>query len=130
VKGVGGTPGGLGSFGAGLLMTAGGAYLLSQQITIPSHFCRWLGLHPFGLALLPLVAGAGCLCLDGKSRAGRLLVTGGVVIVLLGILTNPRPHFEPTSLVDTLLRLALLAGGIILLARSLGPLPPPEPPEA
>ena len=58
---------------------------------------------------------------DGKSRLGWVLTACGTLIVLLGILTNLRVYFEPTSLFDTLVMLVLLAGGIGLVARSLQP---------
>ena len=130
VKGAGGTPGGLASFGVGLLMAVGGGYLLSERITVSSAFWSWFGPHTSGLALLPFVVGAGFLFFDGKSRVGWLLTACGIVIVLLGVLMNLRIYFEPTSLFDTLLMLVLLAGGVGLMARSLRPLPPTEPPEA
>ncbi len=129
VKGAGGTPGGLVSFAVGLLMAVGGGYLLSERITVSSGFWSWFGPHTSGLTLLPLVVGAGFLFFDGKSRAGWILTACGIVIVLLGVLMNLRIYFEPTSLFDTLLMLVLLAGGVGLMARSLRPQPPAEPPQ-
>lgn len=119
MKGAGGTPGGVGSFLVGLAMAVGGAYLLTQRVTVTSGFWSFLGGHAFGLSLLPLLVGAGVLFFDGRSQLGWLLAAGGALIVLLGVLLNLRIYFEPTSLFDTLLMLLLLAGGIGLLARSL-----------
>jgi hypothetical protein len=118
------------SFAVGLLMAVGGAYLLSERITVASGFWTMFGPHTSGLSLLPLVVGAGLLFFDGKSRAGWILTACGVVIVLLGVLMNLRIYFEPTSLFDTLLMLILLAGGVGLMARSLRPHGPGEPPPA
>jgi hypothetical protein len=121
MKGAGGTQGGVGQFFLGLAMAVGGAYLLTQRVTVASGFWSFFGGHTFGLSLLPLVVGAGVLFYDGRSRLGWALTVVGVLIVFLGILMNLRVYFEPTSLFDTLLMLVLLAGGIGLLARSLKP---------
>ena len=126
MKGAGGTEGGVGPFFTGLAMAVGGAYLLTQRVTVTSGFWSFFGGHTFGLSLLPLVVGAGVLFYDGKSRLGWLLTAAGALIVVLGILLNLRIYFEPTSLFDTLLMLVLLAGGLGLLARSLQAQGPPR----
>jgi hypothetical protein len=125
MQGAGGTRGGVSGFLVGLAMAIGGAYLLTQRVTVTSGFWSFGGGHTFGLSLLPLVVGAGVLFYDGKSRLGWALTLGGALIVFLGILTNLRVYFEPTSLFETLLMLVLLAGGLGLVARSLKPQPPP-----
>ncbi len=119
MDGAGGTPGGTGTFFAGLAMAVGGGYMLTQRVTVTSGFWSFGGAHTFGLSLLPLVVGAGMLFFDGKSRAGWFLTAAGAVIIVAGILLNLRIYFEPTSLFDTLVMLLLLAGGIGLVARSL-----------
>lgn len=124
MNGAGGTPGGIGTFLAGLAMAVAGGYMLTQRVTVTSGFWSFGGGHAFGLSLLPLVVGAGLLFFDGKSRGGWLLTVAGAVIVLAGILLNLRIYFEPTSLYDTLVMLLLLAAGIGLLARSLKASPP------
>jgi len=121
MKGAGGTEGGVAQFFVGLAMAVGGAYLLTQRVTVTSGFWSFFGGHTFGLSLLPLVVGAGVLFYEGKSRIGWILTAAGALIVLLGILLNLRIYFEPTTLFDTLLMLILLAGGLGLLARSLKP---------
>jgi hypothetical protein len=121
MKGAGGTEGGVAHFFIGLAMAVGGAYLLTQRVSVTSGFWSFLGGHTFGLSLLPLIVGAGTLFYDGKSRLGALLTAGGALVVLLGVLMNLRVYFEPTSLFDTLVMLLLLAGGIGLIARSLRP---------
>lgn len=121
MRGAGGTEGGVAAFFVGLAMAVGGAYLLTQRVTVTSGFWAFYGGHTFGLSLLPLLVGAGVLFYDGKSRLGWVLTLGGALIVFLGILMNLRIYFEPTSLFDTLVMLVLLAGGIGLIARSLKP---------
>jgi hypothetical protein len=121
VRGAGGTEGGVGQFLAGMAMAVGGGYLLTQQVMVTTGFWGWFGPHTFGLTLLPLIVGIGVLFFDGKSVLGWLLTAGGAVLIFLGILTNLRVYFEPTSLFNTLVMLLLLAGGLGLLARSLRP---------
>lgn len=124
MKGAGGTEGGVGTFLVGLAMAVGGAYLLTQRVTVTSGFWSFFGGHTFGLSLLPLVVGAGVLFFDGRSRLGWALTGLGALVVFLGVLMNLRVYFEPTSLFDTLLMLILLAGGLGLVARSLKPRSP------
>ena len=121
MKGAGGTEGGVAQFFVGLAMAVGGAYLLTQRVTVTSGFWSFLGGHTFGLSLLPLLVGAGVLFYDGRSRLGWALSLAGTLVVFLGILANLRVYFEPTSLFDTLVMLILLAGGLGLVARSLRP---------
>jgi len=121
IKGAGGTSGGIGQFFLGLAMAIGGAYLLTNQVTVSSGFWGYFGPHTFGLTLLPLLFGVGMLFFDGKSIFGWLLAGGGAVIILLGILVNLQIYFQPTSLYNTIVMLVLLAGGLGLVARSLRP---------
>jgi hypothetical protein len=126
MKGAGGTEGGVLQFFVGLAMAAGGAYLLTERVTVTSGFWTFFGGRTFGLSLLPLIVGAGLLFFDGKSPVGWVLTLGGALIVFLGVLVNLRIYFEPTSLFDTLLMLLLLSGGLGLVARSLRARPPAE----
>jgi hypothetical protein len=105
-RGAGGTPGGLGEFFAGLAMAAGGGSLL-----------LW-GYNAFGISLIPLLIGIAMVFFDGRSKLGWLLTAFGALVILLGIITNLTIFFRPTSLFNTLIILALLAGGIGLIARS------------
>jgi hypothetical protein len=125
-KGAGGTPGGVGTFLAGLAMTVVGGYLLSNQVTVHSGFWSWWGGHGFGLTLVPLLVGVGMLFFNGKSVAGWILSGAGALIIVAGILVNLEIYFRPTSLYNTLAMLVLLAGGLGLIARSLKGAQPPE----
>ena len=116
-NGPGGTPGGWGPFFGGLAMTVVGLYLLMQQVEVHSGYASWFGGNTFGLTLVPLLVGIGFLFFDGRSKVGWLLTGAGALIIVAGIITNLRIWFVPTSLFNTLLILALLAGGIGLVAR-------------
>ena len=119
MQGAGGTPGGLGTFFAGLAMVVAGGYLLLTTVTVSSgHWMLW-GYNAFGLSLVPLLIGVGMLFFNGKSVAAWVLTGAGALIILAGIIANLRIYFGPASLFDTLVMLVLLAGGIGLIARSL-----------
>jgi uncharacterized protein len=118
-RGAGGTRGGVGEFLLGLGMSVAGAYLLTQRVTVTSGYWTLWGYNAFGLSLLPLLFGIGLLFFNGKSIAGWLLTFAGLVIILAGVIANLGVYFQPTSLFNTLIMLALLAGGLGLVARSL-----------
>ena len=117
-RGAGGTPGGLGEFFTGLAMTAGGGYLLLNQVTVSSGYWNLWGYNGFGISLIPLLIGVALVFFDGRSKLGWLLTAFGVIVIGLGIITNLTIFFRPTTLFNTLIILALLAGGLGLIARS------------
>jgi hypothetical protein len=119
IRGAGGTSGGIGLFLIGLGMAVAGGWLITNQVTVTSGFWQWSGHNAFGLTLIPLIVGIGLLFFNGRSIAGWLLTFCGAVIILAGIITNLEIYFRPTSLFNTLMMLALLAGGIGLVAKSL-----------
>jgi len=119
IRGAGGTSGGIGLFLIGLGMAVAGGWLITNQVTVTSGFWQWGGHNAFGLTLIPLIVGIGLLFFNGRSVAGWLLTFCGAVIILVGIITNLEIYFRPTSLFNTVMMLALLAGGIGLVAKSL-----------
>jgi hypothetical protein len=121
MNGAGGTPGGVGTFFVGVLMTVAGAYMLTSQVTVTSGFWDYFGHNTFGLSLVPLLAGVATLFFNGRSSLGWLLTAAGALIILAGILMNLRIYFQPASLFNTLVMLVLLVGGLGLVARSLKP---------
>jgi len=121
IRGAGGTPGGVGQFVTGLIMTGVGAYLILNQVQVTTFWGTFWGFNSFGLSLVPLLVGIGFLFYNGKSVIGWILTLLGFGIILAGILMNMDIYFRTTSLYNTLLMLALLAGGLGLIARSLRP---------
>lgn len=115
----GGTSGGLWMFLLGLVMAAGGGYLLLNSVTVTGGSWRLFGVSGFGLTLVPLLAGVFWLFLDGRSIFGWLLTIAGLSILGFGILSNMDIFFRPTSLFQTLIMLVLLVGGLALIVRSL-----------
>lgn len=120
MKGAGGTPGGIGQFFIGLMCAVAGGWLLTNQVTVTTggYWQLW-GMNGFGLSLIPFIVGTGLIFFNGKSILGWLLLAAGLVIVFVGILSNMRIYFQPTSLFNTLLMLALLAGGLGAMAAAL-----------
>lgn len=128
MKGAGGTSGGIGTFFAGAAMLVVGLYLLLTRVTVTTGGWRLLGYNAFGISLLPLIAGIGILFFNGGSVAGWVLTAVGSLIILAGIIANLGLYLQPTSLFDTLMMLALIAGGIGLVARAVKEMPTLEPP--
>lgn len=120
MNGAGGTSGGIGQFFIGLMCAVAGGWLLTNQVTVTTGGTWHLwGMNGFGLSLIPFILGTGMIFFNGKSILGWLLLAAGLVIVFVGILANLRIYFEPTSLFNTLLMLALLAAGLGMMAASL-----------
>jgi len=127
MKGAGGTPGGIGQFFIGLMCAVAGGWLLMNQVSVSSGG-GWMlyGYNGFGLSLIPFILGTGLIFFNGKSIVGWLLLAAGLVIVFVGILSNLNIYFRPTSLFNTLLMLALLAGGLGAMAAALRSAPAPD----
>lgn len=120
MQGAGGTPGGVGQFFIGLLCAVAGGWLLLNQVTVTSGgYWSLYGYNGFGLSLIPFILGTGLIFYNARSIAGWVLLAAGLTIVLVGILVNLNIYFRPTSLFNTLLMLALLAGGVGLMAAAL-----------
>lgn len=127
MKGAGGTSGGIGTFFTGAAMIIVGLYLLLARVTVTTGGWRLFGYNAFGISLLPLVAGIGILFFNGRAVAGWALTGVGSLIILAGIIANLGIYLQPTSLFDTLMMLALVAGGIGLVARAVTEMPAPAP---
>ncbi len=118
-RGAGGTPGGVGQFFVGLIMSAAGAYLILQQVQVTTSYWHIGPYGGFGLTLLPLLVGIAFLFYNGKSIIGWLLTIAGCAIILASVLMNMDIYFRQTTLFNTIVMLGLLFGGLGLIARSL-----------
>jgi hypothetical protein len=121
LRDVGGTPGGLGSFLIGFVMTCIGGYLLANQVSIVGSYWSFYGGNTFGITLLPMLIGVGILFWSGKSIIGWLLTIAGALFILAGVIANMHLYFRPTSLFNTMVMLILFVGGLGLIARALVP---------
>jgi hypothetical protein len=120
-RGAGGTPGGLTEFFAGAAMVVVGCFLFFQRLMVSSSIQTFWGAGGTGIALLLLLVGIGVLFFSGKSTLGWLLVGAGGLMIFIGVITNLVIYFMPTSLLQTLIMLGLVAGGLGLIARALRP---------
>jgi len=116
---VAGTPGGLGEFIIGFIMTCVGGYLISNQVTVVGSYWTFWGANSFGVTLIPLLFGVAILFYNGRSLIGWLLTIAGALFILAGVLANMHIYFQQASLFNTLVMLILLVGGLGLIARSM-----------
>jgi multisubunit Na+/H+ antiporter MnhF subunit len=120
-EGPGGTPGGVGEFLIGLVLFGIGIYLLFDRVTVHTSFWNLGGRSAFGISLIPVVIGIAVLFFKGTSVLGWFLTLGGLLFILVGIITKMDIYFERTSLWNTLIMLALLGAGMGLVAKSFRP---------
>lgn len=123
-RGAGGTPGGVGEFFFGLILAGIGGYLLFNQVQVTTHGTwgwGFGGTSTFGVTLIPLLLGVGMLFFNGKSKIGWILLVGGLLFIVAGIIARMDIYFHRTSLFQTLVMLALIAGGLGLIFKSLRP---------
>jgi hypothetical protein len=118
---AGGTPGGLGHFVLGFIMTCIGGYLLINQVVVVGSFWNFYGESTFGITLLPMLFGIGLLFWRGRSIIGWVLTIAGALFIFAGILANLHIFFRPTSLFNTIVMLVLLVGGLGFIARGVRP---------
>ena len=116
---VGGTPGGLGHFLMGFVMTCVGGYLLASRVTVMGSYWMFHGDNAFGITLIPLLFGIAILFWNGRSVIGWLLTLCGGLFIVAGVIANLHLYFRPASLFETLVMLTLLVGGLGLIARSM-----------
>jgi hypothetical protein len=116
---VGGSPGGLGEFALGFIMTCVGGYLISNQVTVVGSYWSFWGANSFGVTLIPLLFGVGILFFNGRSKIGWLLTAAGALFILAGVIANMHIYFQPATLFHTLIMLILLVGGLGLIAKSM-----------
>jgi hypothetical protein len=121
-RGAGGTPGGVGEFFFGLILAGLGCYLLLDRVHVQTGWgWHFGGTNSFGVSLIPMLLGVGLLFYNGKSMIGRVLTVGGLLFIIAGIVANMDIYFYRTTLLNTLIMLVLIAGGMGLIFRSLRP---------
>ena len=116
---VGGTPGGLGHFLMGCILTCIGGYFLANQVSVVGSYWNFYGANTFGITLVPMLIGVALLFWNGRSAAGWILTIAGALFILAGVIANMLIYFQPTSLFNTLVMLILFVGGLGLIARAL-----------
>jgi hypothetical protein len=120
-RGAGGTPGGLWEFFIGAAMVVVGSYLFMQRLMVSSSISALWGMGGSGIALLVLLIGIGILFFSGRAVIGWILVGIGVLMIFISVITNLVVYFMPTSLLQTVVMLGLVFGGLGLVSRALRP---------
>ena len=77
---VGGTPGGIGEFLIGFVMTCIGGYLISNQVSVVGSYWSFYGANTFGVTLVPMLLGVAILFWNGKSVIGWVLAAAGAAL--------------------------------------------------
>ena len=113
-------PGGI----VGLLMLAGGGYLLMQNIVVGSFglfgyplYNAWGMQLTSGYALIPLIFGIGMI-FYGWRMPGWMLTLLSAAAIFFGVLAEMRITFRTMSLFELMVILTLVAGGAGLLLRA------------
>lgn len=115
---------GLLSFFVGLLMLAGGLFMIFNNLTVTSswgnHFFHIGSFNiPNGMVMLPIVIGIAMLFLMERKVFGWIVVAIGVVIVLLSILLSTQIYWRRTSAYIFIIMFGLTAAGAGLVLREL-----------
>ncbi len=126
MRGAGGTDGGVIRFFIGLVMMIGGGYLFFESIRVSSSFHWGMGTYHLGsfsltsgMILIPFIFGIVFIFYDAKNRIGWLLAVGSLLALVFGVIRSLHFTFRPMSLIDLVIILVLLFGGIGLFLSSL-----------
>ncbi len=130
-KGAGGTPGGIGDFILGAVLTLIGLYLISNQVRVTTGFFGWRfgggffgdGVSAFGITMIFFIIGVVLIFANGKSMFGWFLTGASILFTFVGIIASLRVYFQSATLFVTLGMFVLLAAGIGLIIRSIRPNP-------
>ena len=116
---VGGTSGGLGEFLTGLLLMIVGFYMIFTNTIVYTSFWNMYGYSLLGPLIILFMVGLVFLFVDGHSWMGRLVCSGSLLAMVIGIIMNLRFHFKGITLLSALIMFGLPAVGLGLIIRSL-----------
>ncbi len=118
---VGGTPGGLGTFLAGLALSAVAAWFFVDSVRVVSRgggwFSGWAGGGGAGVIFLPLLVGVIGLFYNSRKIWPWILCGIGIVILFIEILSGLN-FFINLKLSHLLIMLVSFAAGIGMILRS------------
>lgn len=112
------------SFFIGLLMLAGGLFMIFQNINVTSNWGGYFfhigGLHlANGMIMLPLIIGIAMLFLMKRKIFGWVVLSIGIVIVLLSVLLTTHLQWRTTNAYIFIIMFGLTAAGAGLVLKEL-----------
>ena len=128
-RGAGGTPGGSLAFLIGLIMAAAGGYLLLDNIVVSNSWALGAPLYRLssgggwnvtgGALLIPFMFGVGWIFYNARSIWGWVLAGGALAAIIFGVIMSLSISMRTMSLLNLIIILVLMVGGLGLFARSL-----------
>jgi hypothetical protein len=126
-RGAGGTPGGSTSFVIGLTMACAGLYLLLDNIIVSNGFSLGYPLYHLGGSwsitsgglLIPFMFGVGWIFYNARAPWGWILAGGALAAIIFGVIMSLNISIRTMSLLNLIIILVLLVGGLGIFARSL-----------
>lgn len=128
-RGAGGTPGGSFAFLIGLIMAAAGGYLLLDNIVVSNSWALGTPLYRLssggswnvtgGALLIPFMFGIGWIFYNARSIWGWVLAGGALAAIIFGVIMSLSITMRTMSLLNLIIILVLMVGGLGLFARSL-----------
>ncbi len=126
-RGAGGTPGGSLAFFIGLIMASAGGYLLLDNIVVSNHWGFGAPLYRLGGSwnvtggglLIPFMFGIGWIFYNARSVWGWVIAGGSLAAIIFGVIINLSITMRTMSLLNLIIILVLMVGGLGLFASSL-----------
>lgn len=128
-RGAGGTPGGSLAFFIGLIMATAGGYLLLDNIVVSNHWGFGAPLYRLsygggwnvtgGGLLIPFMFGIGWIFYNARSVWGWVIAGGSLAAIIFGVIINLSITMRSMSLLNLIIILVLMVGGLGLFASSL-----------
>lgn len=117
------------SFIIGLIMASAGFYMLMDNIVVSQGFSLGYALYRVsygggwnitgGGLLIPFMFGIGWIFYNARAPWGWILAGGALAAIIFGVLITLNISIRTMSLLDMIIILVLLVGGLGLFARSL-----------
>lgn len=128
-RGAGGTPGGSLAFLIGLIMAAAGGYMLLDNIVVSNSWALGAPLYHLGTGggwsvtggalLIPFMFGVGWIFYNARAVWGWVLAGGALAAIIFGVIMSLSITMRTMSLLNLIIILVLMVGGLGLFARSL-----------
>lgn len=128
-RGAGGSPGGSLAFLIGLVMATAGGYMLLDSIVVSNSWGLGAPLYRLsygggwnvtgGGLLIPFMFGVGWIFYNARSLWGWVIAGGALAAIIFGVIMGLSISMRSMSLLNLIIILVLMVGGLGLFARSL-----------